>query len=198
MENIRDIISKLELPNLSEYKVELIALLAAAAVTFFFYQFVYLRGISEIKRLDSQIQGIVADIEKISTEIKQTQSFADRLKEVMEKLKDMEERFMVTQSKLPSDKHLASLLKGLVDNDIKRGIKFTSLKPLPLEDKGEYFRLPFQITMQARFRPFGEYMERIEEMPRIVTVDNFRIDAEEEQSSLTIKLFMNTYVLGGQ
>jgi len=116
----------------------------------------------------------------------------------MEKLKDMEERFMVTQSKLPSDKHLASLLKGLVDNDIKRGIKFTSLKPLPLEDKGEYFRLPFQITMQARFRPFGEYMERIEEMPRIVTVDNFRIDAEEEQSSLTIKLFMNTYVLGGQ
>ena len=103
MENIRDIISKLELPNLSEYKVELIALLTAASVTFFFYQFVYLRGISEIKRLDSQIQGIVADIEKISTEIKQTQSFADRLKEVMEKLKDMEERFMVTQSKLPSE-----------------------------------------------------------------------------------------------
>jgi len=47
MENIRDIISKLELPNLSEYKVELIALLTAASVTFFFYQFVYLRDIGD-------------------------------------------------------------------------------------------------------------------------------------------------------
>ncbi len=36
-------------------------------------------------------------------------------------------------------------------------------------------------------------------MPRIITVENFRIEAKEEsQPLLSIQLFMNTYVLGGQ
>jgi Tfp pilus assembly protein PilO len=70
---------------------------------------------------------------------------------------------------------------------------------MPLESKDEYFRLPFQVAMQARFKPFGEYLESIEDMPRIVTLENFRIDAKAESKPLlSIQLFMSTYVLGGR
>lgn len=206
--DIKDIISRLEIPAVREYREAVIGILLIAAATFFFYQYIYLKKVVELKRIDSQIQEVAADVNRVSTEIKETQKIAERLKDAMERLKDMEERFTVTQSKLPSDKQLSSILKGLIGDDRKRGIKFTSLRPLPLEPKGEYFKLPFQITMQAGFQSFGEYLERIEEMPRIVTVENFRIEAKEEDQPptesiggkphLSIQLFMNTYVLGGQ
>ena len=199
MADIKNILSILEMSRINEYREEIIGLMIIAAAGFFFYQYIYLKDAAELKRLDSQIQITTADIDKISTEIKETQKVAERLKEAMERLKDMEDKFELTQSKLPSDKQLSSILKGLVGDDAKREIKFTSLKPMPLEAKDEYFKLPFQAALQARFQSFGEYLERIEDMPRIVTVENFRIDAKEEnQPLLSIQLFMSTYVLGGQ
>ncbi len=147
MLDIKDIISRLEISGIKEYREAVIGLLIIAAAGFFFYQYIYLKNVAEIKRLDSQIQEVVADVNRVSAEIIETQKVAQRLKDAMERLKDMENRFTVTQSKLPSDKQLSSILKGLVGDDTKRGIKFTSLRPLPLEPKGEYFKLPFQITM---------------------------------------------------
>lgn len=185
--------------KIGEYRELIIILTTAVAVAFSFYQYVYLKGAAEIKRLDSQIQETEADAVRISAEIKETQKVAQRLKDAMERLKDMEDRFTVTQSKLPSDRQLSSILKGLVGDDVKKGVKFISLRPLPLEPKGEYFKLPFQTAIQARFQSFGEYLEMIEEMPRIVTVENFRIEAKEESLPLlSMQLFMSTYVLGGQ
>lgn len=208
MADIKDIISRLDVPAVREYREAAIGLLLIVAATFFFYQYVYSKNVAELKRIDSNIQEMAADVNRVSTEIKETQRTAERLKDAMERLKDMEERFTVTQSKLPSDKQLSSILKGLIGDDRKRGVKFTSLRPLPLEPKGEYFKLPFQVTMQARFHSFGEYLERIEKMPRIVSVENFRIETKEESQpapesaggkpNLSIQLFMNTYVLGGR
>lgn len=208
MADIKDIISRLDVPAVREYRESAIGLLLVVAATFFFYQYVYSKNVVELKRIDSNSQEMAADVNRVSTEIKETQRTAERLKDAMERLKDMEERFTVTQSKLPSDKQLSSILKGLIGDDRKRGIKFTSLRPLPLEPKGEYLKLPFQVAMQARFHSFGEYLERIEKMPRIVTVENFIIETKEESQpatesaggkpNLSIQLFMNTYVLGGR
>lgn len=208
MADIKDIISRFDVRAVREYRESAIGLLLIMAATFFFYQYIYSKNVAELKRIDSNIQEMAADVNRVSTEIKETQRTAERLKDAMERLKDMEERFTVTQSKLPSDKQLSSILKGLIGDDRKRGIKFTSLRPLPLEPKGEYLKLPFQVAMQARFHSFGEYLERIEKMPRIVTVENFIIEAKEENQpatesagdkpNLSIQLFMNTYVLGGR
>lgn len=199
MTDIKDIISRLEIGRIKGYRETIIALLLAAAIAFFFYQYIYLKNAADVTRLDSQAQGIITDIDRISAEIRETQKVAQRLKDAMERLKNMEDRFMLTQSKLPSDRQLSSILKGLVGDDLKKGVKFISLRPLPLEQKGEYFRLPFQTTLQARFQPFGEYLEMIEEMPRIVTIENFRLDAKEEgKPLLSIQLFMSAYVLGAQ
>jgi len=208
MVGIKDILSRFDVPAVREYREAAIGLLLIVAATIFFYQYIYSQKVAELKRIDSYIQEMAADVNRISTEIKETQRTAERLKDAIGRLKDMEERFTVTQNKLPSDKQLSSILKGLIGDDRKRGLKFTSLRPLPLESKGEYFKLPFQVTMKARFHSFGEYLERIEKMPRIVSVENFRIEAKEEDQpatestggkpNLSVQLFMNTYVLGGQ
>lgn len=208
MDEFRKIISRLEISNLKQYRESIIGGLILIAASFLFYKHIYLHNIEDLERWDLQTQVTIADINRISAEIKETQKIAERLKEALEKLDNIEMRYTTTQNQLPSDKQLSSILKGLVDDDVKSGIKFTSLRPLPMEPKGEYFKLPFQITMQSRFQSFGEYLERIEDMPRLINVENFRIEAIEdshlpieqtrEKYLLSIQLFMNTYVLGGQ
>ncbi|MBI3398086.1 MAG: type 4a pilus biogenesis protein PilO [Deltaproteobacteria bacterium] len=191
--------SRFEISKIAKYREAILIVMVMAAVAFFFYNYISSKDLTEAKRLDVQIHETMVEINKISAEMQETQRVAERLREAMEKLKEMEERFVITQNKLPSDKQLSSILKDLVGEDAKRDIKIASLRPMPLESKNEYFRLPFQMNMQARFKSFGEYLARIEDMPRIVTVENFRIDAKEESHPLlAIQLFMSTYVLGGQ
>lgn len=199
MEDIRDILSRFEINKINNYRRELLGLAIIIAATFLFYQQIYSKNAAEIKKLDSMEKEMIAEVNRISEEVKETQKSAERLKDAMERLGELESKFMTTKSRLPSDKQLSFILKDVVDEDAKKDIKFTTVKPLPIEDKGEYFRLPFQMAMQTKFYSFGKYLEKIEDMPRIINVENFRIDAKEEnQPLLSIQLFMSTYVLGGK
>lgn len=191
-------LSSLSIGRLLDYRKEILASLIVVASALAYYQLIYSRGREELKRLDSQIEGVKQEIERVSLEVQQNQQIAERLEEVMTNLKQLEERFLITQSKLPSDTQISSVLKGLTSDEMKKTIKFTSIRPLPIEDKKEYFRLPFQITLQSRFQAFGEYMERLEEMPRIVSVENFRVEGKEGEPYLTVQLYASTYVLSGQ
>jgi len=190
--------TSLPIGRLLDYRKEILAFLIVVVSSFAYYQLVYSRGREELKGLDSQIQGVKKDIERVSLEVQQNQRIAERLEEVMTNLKQLEERFIITQSKLPSDTQISSVLKGLTSDEMKRTIKFTSIRPLPIEDRKEYFRLSFQIALQSRFQAFGEYMERLEDMPRIVNVENFRLEGKEGEPYLTVQLYASTYVLSGQ
>lgn len=198
-EGLKDILSRFEIPNLGEYREVIIVFITVISASFFFYQYIYLGKVTKIKGLNSQIQEIISDTDRITVEMGKTQETAERLKEIIDRVKDMEERFTITQNKLPSDKQLSSILKGIIGDDVKMGVKFTSVTPSVPEPVGEYFRLPFQINMQAKFQAFGEYLEKTEDSPRIITIENFRIDTEEAEKSLrSIQLYMSAYVLGRQ
>ncbi|MBI5286665.1 MAG: type 4a pilus biogenesis protein PilO [Deltaproteobacteria bacterium] len=199
MDRVADFTSNISLEGLLDYRKEFLAIFTTMALTFSYYQFIHSAGEKELKRLDSQTRELKSDIEKISLEVSQSQKTAERLEEVMENFRRLEERFLVTQGKLPSDTQISTVLKGLTSDELKRSVKFVSIKPLPIEDKKEYFKLPFQISLQARFQAFGDYLERLEEMPRMVSVENFRIEANEEiQPELAIQLYASTYVLSRQ
>src|SRR3989304_3098871 len=199
MGDMRDILSRFEINKINNYRRELLGLAIIIAATFLFYQQIYSKNAAEIKKLDSMEKEMIAEVNRVSEEVKEKQKSAERLKDAMERLGELESKFMITKSRLPSDKQLSFILKDVVDEDAKKDIKFTTVKPLPIEDKGEYFRLPFQMAMKTKFYSFGKYLERKEEIPRIINLENFRIDAKEEnQPLLSIQLFMSTYVLGGK
>ncbi|MDO8427341.1 MAG: type 4a pilus biogenesis protein PilO [Deltaproteobacteria bacterium] len=189
-------LQSINLPFLKKFKREFIAALALIAFSFISYKLVYLRNISEIARTEARINGARSDIEKIEAETRAAGNLSKTAAEAAANLKLLEERLRSLKERLPSDKQVSRLLSEFSENDTGRGIRIVSIKPLPPEEKGALSRLPFQITMEARFIPFGDYLERVEKMPRLIIVDNFMIEPKEENSAtLRTQVYLSAYIM---
>lgn len=150
---------------------------------------------AEIKRLESAIALKTAEAARMQAEVSTIKGLEAAVEEASQNLLLLEERLKTMNERLPSDRHISRLLADLSDSG--QGVKIVSIKPLAPEDKGELARLPFQISMESRFAPFGAYVERIESLPRLMVIDNISIEPKDDGSNvLNTSVYLSAYVLG--
>lgn len=182
--------------GLAAYRPEALGVLAFIAVSVFFYKFVFLHNRAEIADLDAEIEASRAETFRINAEIKSSQGLEGAVQEAVKGLAAMEGKLKGLNQRLPSDRHISMLLAEFTTG-AQDGLRIVSIKPLQPEDKGELARLPFQITLETRFVPLGNYIERIENLPRLMVVDNVSIEPKEEGSSiLNANITLSAYVMG--
>jgi len=180
--------------TLERLRFELIGAVALIVFTIVFYLF-WRSGGGEIDRLDGRIAAANAEAGRIEAEASTVEGLGHAVSEAERNLAILEERLRAINERLPSDRHISRLLSDLSDSG--SDVKILSIKPLAPEDKGELARLPFQINMESRFVSFGAYIERIENLPRLIVIDNITIEPREEGSQeLNSNLFLSAYVLG--
>lgn len=184
----------LDVHTLERLRFELIGAVALIVFTIVFYLF-WRSGVEEIARLDGRIAAANAEAWRIEAEASTIEGLGHAVSEAERNLAILEERLRAINERLPSDRHISRLLSDLSDSG--SDVKILSIKPLAPEDKGELARLPFQINMESRFVSFGAYIERIENLPRLIVIDNITIEPREEGSQeLNSNLFLSAYVLG--
>lgn len=187
-----------DIRRLSEYRIELLAVLVFITFTIFFYAFVYSNNRSEMMKADIQIKALELEKREALSEREQKKGISERLKSSMEGLRQVENEFKAALEKLPAERQLSQILAGITDEEARKNIKFISVKPLPAEEKKEFVRLPFQISMNTRFTSFGRYLENLERSSRLFTIEDFKIETKEDiQPNLNIQLYLSTYVLQG-
>ncbi len=185
----------LDIYRLKVSKGELIALLGLFVFSVVFYRFGYLRNVREISALDGRIEGARAELGKTEAEARASVNLEKTAAEASVSLKVLEERLKNLKDRLPSDKQVSKLLTEISDSRVA-GIRIISIKPLPPEERGGLSRLPFQITMEARFIPFGDYLERVEKMPRLMIVDNFMVEPKDDTSAvLRAQVYLSAYIM---
>lgn len=183
-----------DVQTLERLRFELIGAVALIVFTIVFYLF-WRSGGGEIARLDGRIAAANAEAGRIEAEASTIEGLGHAVSEAERNLAILEERLRAINERLPSDRHISRLLSDLSDSG--SDVKILSIKPLAPEDKGELARLPFQINMESRFVSFGAYIERIENLPRLIVIDNITIEPREEGSQeLNSNLFLSAYVLG--
>jgi Tfp pilus assembly protein PilO len=179
---------------LKRFRFELVAAIVMAAVTSVFY-LSWRAGNAETMRLDGLLRTGGAQIGSLAAEASTAEGLERAIKDAGMDLKVLEDRLEAIKERLPSDRHVSRLLSDLSENG--SGVRILSIKPLPPEDKGELARLPFQIKMESRFASFGSYIERIENLPRLMVIDNVTMEPKEEGSQmLNMNVFLSAYVLG--
>ncbi|MBI5469385.1 MAG: type 4a pilus biogenesis protein PilO [Deltaproteobacteria bacterium] len=185
----------LDLSRLKVFKGELIALLGLFVFSVVFYRFGYMRNAREISALDGRIEGARAELGKTEAEARASANLEKTAAEASVSLKLLEDRLKNLKERLPSDKQVSRLLAEFSGTP-GAGIRIVSIKPLAPEDRGELSRLPFQITMEARFIPFGDYLERVEKMPRLMIVDNFMVEPKDDSSAvLRAQVYLSAYMM---
>jgi len=179
---------------LGKFRFELAVTGALALLTLVFY-FAWQANKNEISRLDNAVKAAVAEKTRIEAEASTAEGLDRAVSDASVSLALLEERLKAISERLPSDRHISRLLADLSESG--QDAKIVSIKPLAPEDKGELARLPFQISIESRFSSFGAYMERIENLPRLMVIDNVSIEPKEEGSTvLNSNIFLSAYVLG--
>lgn len=188
--------SNLDLSRVKGLKKEVLGLAVIAALSFLFYRFVYHGNVREMERLESETALARGEIARITSEMQAAENLKKPVLDVSANLKRLDLRLKNLKEWLPADRRVSKILGEISGNDLNGGIRVLSVKPLAPEEKGELTRLPFHLTMEARFASFGEYLENIEHQPRLIIVDNFIIEPKDENSSiLASQVFLSAYIL---
>lgn len=184
--------------TLNAFRREILAALVLAAFGLFFYRFVYTAGAEELAAAKNRSAAIAAETERIAAEVAAVEGLRRQVLEAESRLAVLEGRLESLRERLPTEKNISEILSEF-SSGTNGGSAIVSVKPLDPEVKGELTRLPFHLKMETTFLGFGEYLEGIEKMARIMVVDNFMIEAGEGAGPgrLSSQIFLSAYILGG-
>ncbi len=192
-------LSMLEGLSLNDLRQEALGGLILIALTFLFFDSVYLKSKGAISDTGTRIMTLQREITRIESEVSASSALRIKLDEVKSGLNRTEADIARLEDRLPTSAHVSEVIKELTRYESSRGTTFLSVKPLRPEDAGDITRLPIHIRMESRFKEFGNYLERVENLRRVVSVDNFRIEngggARDRSPTLTVELYLSAYSL---
>ena len=99
---------------------------------------------------------------------------------------------------LPDSSEVASLLIAITEAGARRGLEFVVFDPKEEELGDFYSTLPILMEVRGGYHQLASFISDLAQMPRIVTVGDMEITADEEgtlTSSLVVKTY--SYLSGG-
>lgn len=151
-------------------------LLAAAlcilpCVVFFFL--VYSPKFNEIKTLGTQKSGLEEEIRKV-------EKIASDLGRHKAEMAEVQRQFAEASLLLPDQKEIPTLLATISGQAASSGLDVLSFKPMAEKPQQFYAEIPVDITVQGSYHNVGVFLDKISKLPRIVSVNNIKIDSPKQ------------------
>ncbi|RDV26700.1 pilus assembly protein PilP [Alteromonas aestuariivivens] len=108
-----------------------------------------------------------------------------------EQLARIEEDFSSMLRSLPTSNETPGLLDDITFVGTTSGLNFKLLNWQQEIPKEFYTELPIQIEVSGGYHNFGEFVSKVADLPRIVTLHNF--DITDHQGTLRLQLQAKTY-----
>jgi len=156
------------------------------------YTYVYQPRMQKIEQLDKDI---MITAEKIA----EGKRIAARLPALKVEYKALLEKLDFLEVMLPKEKEIPDLLVMIQDTLTEFNVDFTTFTPqnISWEQDRIHGRLPLTMSLTANYFDLIAYLDRIENLPRIIDVKELRLSkAGNEVENLNISINMFAYVLG--
>lgn len=113
--------------------------------------------------------------------------------------REIDKRLSEINRKVPSEVDSPYLLERFIAESLKGlDIDYTFIQPLAPAKEDIFKRIPINIDMTARFEPLNLYLQRIENLPIAIRVDQMDISKNTEQPQLlNVKLTLSAFVMPG-
>lgn len=171
-----------------------IAIAVFAVIGILGFQFIIqeqLHAIEREKRKEPELKQIF--------EIKQLQT--SNLDAYREQLTNMQERFGTMLQQLPDQNEIPALLKEVSQARQAANLNEVRFEIQPEISKEFYAEKPIALEITGRYHNFGEYVETVASLPRIVTLSEIELkaanskeaEATESQSILSLNAIAKTY-----
>ena len=140
----------------------------------------------------------LADAERAERELKQafeTKAFeAANLDRYKAQLLEMETRFGVLVSQLPSQTEVPGLLEDITGKGELNGLRINRIDLLDEQAQNFYIELPIAIEATGSYHDLGAFISGMASLPRIVTLHDFQILGDAATAPLLeMKILAKTY-----
>ncbi|MGO2291611.1 MAG: type 4a pilus biogenesis protein PilO [Pseudoalteromonas sp.] len=180
--------SEIELENVGDWPVIvkiICCTFVAALVLFFSYSLL----VSD--EIDSYHSAVEKESELRSTyQIKY--AVAINLDIYRQQMVEMEEKFSQLLKRLPTSNETPGLLDDLSYVGTTSGLTFLKIGWLPEIKKEFYTELPIKIEVVGTYHEFGDFVDKVAQLPRIVSLHDFSINTSGD-SELTFSVVAKTY-----
>ncbi|MBM2837795.1 MAG: pilO [Deltaproteobacteria bacterium] len=186
--------------NLRDLKIKKFPLLKEGIVlTLFFAVITLVFNIWFYSPSKKEIKGLKGDIEKLNRNMTDYQAVASsaeneskRLQDVVKAYEEMESRLLFSKEQIPSEKEVSNILMEL--SSARPGLTLVTIQASPLEDKGEYSRLPLVLQLRGGFQSLGTYLASLENSRRMIGVENINV-LKEEKAGVSIRMELNVFLM---
>lgn len=117
---------------------------------------------------------------------------AANLELYVQQMNDMEELFAALLKRLPASHETPGLLDDITNVGTSSGLIFLGINWLPEISKEFYTELPITIEVVGSFHEFGEFVSKVAQLPRIVTLHDFKI-TQLADGRLNLNIVAKTY-----
>jgi type IV pilus assembly protein PilO len=144
---------------------------------------------TEMERLDAARREESQLREAFLTKKKQ----AINLDTYRQQLKEIDQSFGALLKQLPNKSEMDALLVDINQAGLGRGLEFELFKPAPKETMSEFYaELPVTVKVTGGFHDFGSFASDIAQMPRIVTLNDVKIESTKD-GRLSMDCVAKTY-----
>jgi type IV pilus assembly protein PilO len=183
-------LSSLDFENVGSWPVPIkifiwAVLLIAVLVGGYYY---HIEGLQlELAQAEEKEVALKKDFEKKAFE-------AANLEAYRQQMVEMEESFGALVSQLPSATEVPGLLEDITTKGLLNGLKIGSIVLQNELAKEFYVELPILIQASGSYHDLGAFVSGMAGLPRIVTLHDFEIYANKENSNnLDLKILAKTY-----
>ena len=177
--------------KLSKGMTAFIVFIALVVFTYVNYTYVYQPRMQRIEQLDR-------DIEITANEIIEGKRIAARLGPLKIEYAALLKKLEFLEVMLPKEKEIPDLLVMIQDTLTEFNVDFTTFNPQNISWQKDriYGNMPIAMSLTASYFDLIAYLDRIENLPRIIDVQTLRLSkAGSEDDKLNISINMFTYVV---
>lgn len=180
--------NEIELENMGDWPIAVKAIccaFVAALVLYFSYSLL----------VSDEIASYHSAVAK-ETELRQTYkakyAIASNLEIYRQQMVEMEDKFSQLLKRLPTSNETPGLLDDLSYVGTTSGLTFLKIGWLPENEKEFYTELPIKIEVVGTYHEFGEFVGKVAQLPRIVSLHDFTIQTLGD-GELTFSVVAKTY-----
>ncbi|NKC17263.1 MULTISPECIES: type 4a pilus biogenesis protein PilO [Pseudoalteromonas] len=164
--------NELELDNIGQWPFPVKVLCSVLVVLLMMILGYNLMVSSSIERYDQAVK----KEQELRTSYRIKYSRANNLELYKQQMINMEAQFTELLRRLPSSNETPGLLDDLTYVGTSSGLTFLKIGWMPEVRKEFYTELPIKLEVIGKYHEFGQFVSKVSELPRIVSLHDFRIE----------------------
>ena len=140
--------------------------------------------------------GLAARLQDLKAQV--TKGLADEanFRQIRLQAEALAKRLEAAKERLPTERELPRLYRQITDLAAQSDVQVALFQVKKAEDRSVYQEIPITFNAEAPFHKVGTFFERLGRLPRVVTLEDFRLlQNEKPTGSVRAELVLATYVL---